>query len=318
MTQKLRTVLRGRSGWALVVATALVGGLALLLLRAAPTSAADVPDRLVYRGLLTGQDGAPAPGGTYAVRLAFFDDPTAGTELCRWTETTVAVRNGRFQVEVGGASGSGTCSGVQAMLRGTSDIWVETAIQDTDGSFLALRPRLPVEATFRALHAEYAERAGDRLALQLVPSGMVAMFNRDCPVGWDRVPEMDGRIPRGAAVAGGFGGSETTAAAGDHTHALGSVGSHGHSTNHTGDHSHAFSFCGGQADYNWNLQCVRWIDGANPGACERVNVGNVQTAGGHSHGIAAAGEHAHSIATVGNHTHAARPPAASVVFCRKR
>lgn len=314
MTQKLRTVLRGRSGWALVVATALVGGLALLLLRAAPTSAADVPDRLVYRGLLTGQDGAPAPGGTYAVRLAFFDDATAGTELCRWTETTVAVRNGRFQVEVGGASGSGTCSGVQAMLRGTSDIWVETAIQDTDGSFLALRPRLPVEATFRALHAEYAERAGDRLALQLVPRGMVAMFNRDCPVGWDRVPEMDGRIPRGAAVAGGFGGSETTAAAGDHTHGINGAGGHAHSTTGGGDHAHNPSCC--VAAYTAGLNCDGWYTNGAPGTCERTS--GISGVGGHTHGIASAGDHAHSSSAAGAHTHAAVVPSVAVVFCRKR
>ena len=315
MTQRIRTTLTRYRGGLLVLALAATAVVALFLLRGTPTRAVDIPDTLVYRGLLTSQDGDPARDGTYAVRLAFFDDATAGAELCRWTQTTVDVRNGRFQVEVGGPSGSGTCGGVQAMLRGTSEIWVETAIQDTDGSFLPLRPRLSVGATFRAHHAQYAERAGDRLALQLVPTGMVAMFNRDCPEGWDRVPELDGRIPRGAAVAGGTGGSETTAPAGDHSHTLDNAGSHTHGSSHDGNHTHATGYCE-QPATNQGLRCDGWAGVAGP-ACERFS-NFAGDGGGHSHGSSAAGDHSHSVTTTGAHSHSARPPSATVVFCRKR
>jgi hypothetical protein len=315
MSHKIRTALRGRTGWTVLVGLTLAATALLLTLRAPDTGAADIPDRLVYRGLLTSQDGAPARDGTYAVRLAFFDHATAGAELCRWTQTTVPVRAGRFQVEVGGTVGSGTCPSVQAMLRGTSGIWVETAIQDTDGSFLALRPRLPVGATFRAQHAEYAEHAGDRLALELVPSGMVAMFRRECPEGWDPVPEMNGRIPRGAPVAGGTGGSETTAAAGDHNHTLGNAGSHTHGSSHDGNHTHATGYCE-QPGTNQGLRCDGWAGVAGP-ACERFS-NWAGDGGGHSHGSSAAGDHSHSVTTTGAHSHSARPPSATVVICRKR
>lgn len=42
-----------------------------------------------------------------------------------------------------------------------------------------------------------------------VPSGAIMMFKSSCPSGWSRVTELDNRFPRGAATAGGTGGSET-------------------------------------------------------------------------------------------------------------
>lgn len=45
-----------------------------------------------------------------------------------------------------------------------------------------------------------------------IPSGMIAMFEGECPSGWSRYLPLDGRFPRGAAQAGGEGGSER------HTH----------------------------------------------------------------------------------------------------
>ncbi len=39
-----------------------------------------------------------------------------------------------------------------------------------------------------------------------VPSGMIAMFERECPSGWTRYEALDGRFPRGAPEAGNSGG----------------------------------------------------------------------------------------------------------------
>lgn len=47
-----------------------------------------------------------------------------------------------------------------------------------------------------------------------IPSGMIAMFDRECPDGWTRYTEMDRRFPRGALQAGELGGGE------DHTHSF--------------------------------------------------------------------------------------------------
>ena len=41
-----------------------------------------------------------------------------------------------------------------------------------------------------------------------IPSGMIAMFDRECPDGWTRYTEMDRRFPRGALQAGELGGQD--------------------------------------------------------------------------------------------------------------
>jgi len=41
------------------------------------------------------------------------------------------------------------------------------------------------------------------------PSGMIAPFDADCPTGWTRLSAWDNTFVRGAASAGGSGGSST-------------------------------------------------------------------------------------------------------------
>jgi len=45
-----------------------------------------------------------------------------------------------------------------------------------------------------------------------IPSGLIAMFDTDCPTGWTRFTALDAKFPRGAASYGGTGGNES------HTH----------------------------------------------------------------------------------------------------
>jgi hypothetical protein len=65
-----------------------------------------------------------------------------------------------------------------------------------------------------------------------IPSGMIAIFDTACPLGWTRLAALDGRVPRGAASYGGTGGGNThfhdidppftdTNTAGDHQHTQG-------------------------------------------------------------------------------------------------
>jgi len=41
-----------------------------------------------------------------------------------------------------------------------------------------------------------------------VPSGMIAIFQGDCPSGWTRVSAFDGKFLRGASSYGGEGGAQ--------------------------------------------------------------------------------------------------------------
>ena len=47
-----------------------------------------------------------------------------------------------------------------------------------------------------------------------LPAGMIAMFDGQCPEGWTRYAQLDGRFARGAQVAGGVGGEV------DHVHSF--------------------------------------------------------------------------------------------------
>ena len=37
-----------------------------------------------------------------------------------------------------------------------------------------------------------------------IPSGAILMFNIACPEGWTRFSELDGRVPRGSSIYGGY------------------------------------------------------------------------------------------------------------------
>jgi len=62
-----------------------------------------------------------------------------------------------------------------------------------------------------------------------IPSGMIAIFNGGCPVGWTRFSQLDNRFPLGSSGAGATGGSDT------HSHQF-DVNSNG-----SGNHNHTFS-----------------------------------------------------------------------------
>ncbi len=65
-----------------------------------------------------------------------------------------------------------------------------------------------------------------------VPSGLIAMFDVSCPVGWTRFAALDGLFPRGASSYGGTGGADT------HSHGPGTYVGPSHT--HTGpSHTHA-------------------------------------------------------------------------------
>lgn len=66
-----------------------------------------------------------------------------------------------------------------------------------------------------------------------IPSGLIAMFSTNCPVGWTRVAGLDNRFPLGSTSFGTIGGSI------QHLHGIGD-----RNTNATGNHTHSFSATG--------------------------------------------------------------------------
>jgi hypothetical protein len=61
-----------------------------------------------------------------------------------------------------------------------------------------------------------------------LPAGLIAAFERECPDGWSRYEALDGRFPRGAAVAGSQGGQAEHAHGFDLTARTSKDGAHQH------------------------------------------------------------------------------------------
>jgi hypothetical protein len=131
-----------------------------------------------------------------------------------------------------------------------------------------------------------------------IPSGLVAMFDVACPVGWTRYAQMDNRVPLGHPQPGLTGG------AADHTHGVGG------NTGNAGTHRHGFG--------------VHVMSGNNNAAQNNVGPGSGLSLAPnpHQHSVdfdgetADNGDHAHSI-NLGTSAASSYPPYYTLVYCRK-
>lgn len=307
MTQLARSTNARRSMAAVVVVAATVAAIFLATRR---TQAVDVPDFIRVQGFLTDPDGDPIAPGPYNVRAVIFATADDTTEICNWLETGVLAHEGNLGIDLGGASGIGTCARLAEMLQGRGPVWVELSVQSGSSAFETLAPRIPVLPAPRVHHAQVTERLGDALARNLVPSGAVAFFETSCPAGWERATEYDGVFPRGAAIVGGTGGSLTSGAAGDgHTHSTTTGGGHGHGLHADGHHAHGVA-CG--STLGVGLICGGWGSGCG---CERL--GGTDAQGSHGHTAIGVGDHTHTTQAASSHTHNYSPPYGDMIFCRK-
>lgn len=246
------------------------------------------------------------------MRAVVYDAAEAGAEVCNWLEPGVPAHHGNFRIELGGAGGSGSCYGLAAMLRGQGDLWLEMSLQRGSGAFETLTPRLALGATARVHHAQVARQASGALAAAVIPAGAVTLFETDCPEGWERVADFDGRFPRGAAAAGGTGGGPNTGSAGAaHDHpGTNSAGGHGHGIHAGGHHGHGVNCASALGAALW---CSSW-----GGGCGWERVSGTDAGGSHAHSTSSDGAHGHSIGSAdGPHEHPFEPPFAEFVFCRK-
>jgi len=154
-----------------------------------------------------------------------------------------------------------------------------------------------------------------------VPSGMIALFDTNCPVGWTRYSALDNRFPLGSSGAGGVGGSN------DHSHSFDVTSAGG------GNHDHSFggSF-GGSGSGSGNFGGTT----GGPSNSSTADAGGSFDAGrgDHTHGYnvavnlnvnvttnidgrtGAGGDHSHRVAGgTGGANHI--PPYFTMVFCRK-
>ena len=150
-----------------------------------------------------------------------------------------------------------------------------------------------------------------------LPSGMIAIFDVACPVGWTRMAAWDNRFPRAAATPGGVGGINAHYHDGSgfsvasHAHDAGSlvVASHGHSSGslsipahgHTGSisvsgsvgsgggHDHYFAGTTG-GESNGQMNCDAGASG-NMSRSQHTHdfSGRVESVGNHTHSFSGSG-----------------------------
>ncbi len=132
-----------RSGCAVLL------GLALLALAAAPSVRAAVPGEVSFQGLLLDSAGAPLTG-TVTLGFALFEAATGGAALWSESHPGVAVQDGVYQVALGSSAPL-----PPEVLAGGS-LWLEVEVE---GELLAPRQRLL--AVPYALRAAEAENAGN-------------------------------------------------------------------------------------------------------------------------------------------------------------
>jgi len=170
-----------------------------------------------------------------------------------------------------------------------------------------------------------------------VPSGMIAIFDTDCPFGWTRVTALDGKFlvassTYNAAAGGNNSITLTVSNLPSHTHEAGtlvadSAGAHTHTidppntnTSSVGDHRHTYSG-------HWYYNCSG--GGGGSGCWITSGTGNTSYAGAHSHSVnigpfnsGSAGDHTHTIsgstgATGSGTPFDNRPAFATIVLCKK-
>jgi hypothetical protein len=140
-----------------------------------------------------------------------------------------------------------------------------------------------------------------------IPSGLIAMFDTNCPADWTRVSSMDNRFPIGSTAFGGVGGS------GSHSHSVGL------NTGGGGAHGHSFS---GTATVDGTVDANTQKVQLQYGTGSAIDVAYYA----HNHHARLSGDFSGNTSNVGDHTHqvngqtsdvAHYPPYIGVVFCRK-
>lgn len=165
-----------------------------------------VPHLIRFQGKVTDKSGAPLTG-SYNITFRVYNAEAGGTLKWSETQTAVPVNNGIFTVLLGNVT--------PLDLPFDESYWLSMEVNN-DGE---MAPRQQLSSVGYAIHAETAERF---IESSVIPSGAIILWTgTNCPAGYTRVAELDGRfIVGGATYNPAAGGSNT------HTH---TVPSHTHS-----------------------------------------------------------------------------------------
>lgn len=291
-----------------------------------------VPDVIRFQGRLTDSQGRPIIG-TPQVSFEIYDSATGGTKL--WGPTPFQFVNandaGLFSTDIGPFASSAIFAGGQELFL---QVTIKAGTAQAD-QVLSPRQRLTsVPFSFQARQAENATSAESvpdnsisrskiqpdavdsgrivdqsiqpvdlsaTVAVQFIPSGMIAMFAKACPDGWTRFDLLDDRVALGASsYTGSPSGSWQINGL-----SVGEAGEHAHTSS---AHSHG---AGGltanplttRAGYQsvggtWTPKDTPTISGQTADAT--VSIQN-------------AGKHAHPVSSNGNW----RPAYLGIVYCEK-
>ena len=195
-----------------------------LLLTSHPAIAA-IPHLIRYQGQVADNQGVPLEG-PYTLTFRFYNAATGGTKVWEEVQPQILLTAGHFTVLLGQVT--------PLNLDWSHPLWLSFQV----GTEPELSPRQPITSVPLAVRAESAEQLTQPITPSLItpqgpgshldadtvdgkhaselsiPSGMIAIFDTTCPSGWMRFAALDGRVPRGASVAGATGGVDT------HTHSV--------------------------------------------------------------------------------------------------
>jgi hypothetical protein len=154
MTSKNGTRLHGVGRTALWALAAVAGGvLGSVAVAMIPTGAIPTSNPLTYTGELA--DGAGVIDGSVAeIKVAFFNDAVAGSEVCSATLSSPVLSGGRFSVDLPSACETALVDRGEA----GSHTWVQVSVVRTAGDTPVVFSRSRVSAVPYALAAAYAGR----------------------------------------------------------------------------------------------------------------------------------------------------------------
>jgi hypothetical protein len=277
--------------------------LVLCLIPSLTALALAIPATVNYQGTLRDKNGVPVTGKR---TMQFRITNDKGT-VVYWSsgDVDVTVTNGQFA----------------HVLNPTGVDWqAVTPYMEVSVSGQQLSPREPITGNiYAAMSASIVDGAVTTQKLaptvqdHLVPTGAIMMFAGNCPAGWMRFMELDGRFPKGGPSYGETGGSTS------HIH---TVNAHSHSISQDGAHSHQLMSLTNTSTAHTGSFSIGWrIDGVSGqlltidgSGSESVGVAtrNSDVGGTHSHG-GSTGQSSPETSATSN-----MPPYLQVIYCQKR
>lgn len=122
---------------------------------------------------------------------------------------TTGITPSHDQLTIDDNSGTvfGVYAGGETYIKGSVGIGATN-----EGGELAISPGLKLDVEGKVGATEYCDQNGSvcrSISDMALPSGLIAMFTTNCPEGWTRFSNLDGRVARGSSSYGATGGSGT-------------------------------------------------------------------------------------------------------------